>query len=243
MEHDPALQVRLDTEAPEHGSMTEHSKRRTPVIYVEDIESGCSVAMPMPRGGSMSEALGGVGSSPPRYNGSGNSRGSFGQSEGDTIQDQGHSPITKLHRSRTSSESKLFNPISEKLQSNSLQPTSKISKRESLKEQKRNYRSQKKRAAQELISTLKDPSVIVLADWLKIRGTLKSWTKLWCVVKPGLLILYKSEKQKSRDWVGTVLLNTCRLIERPSKKDGFCFKLFHPLDQSLWATKVCYHCR
>lgn len=63
-------------------------------------------------------------------------------------------------------------------------------------EQKRNYRSQKKQAAQELLSTLKDPSVIVLADWLKIRGTLKSWTKLWCVLKPGLLVLYKSEKQK-----------------------------------------------
>ncbi|WAR01982.1 OSBL8-like protein, partial [Mya arenaria] len=75
-------------------------------------------------------------------------------------------------------------------------------------EQKRNYRSQKKHAARELLSTLNDPSVIVLADWLK-----------------------------SNHWVGTVLLNTCRLIERPSKKDGFCFKIFHPLDQSIWATK------
>lgn len=65
-----------------------------------------------------------------------------------------------------------------------------------LQEQKRNYRSQKKQAARELLTTLKDPSVIVLADWLKVRGTLKSWTKLWCVLKPGLLILYKSEKQK-----------------------------------------------
>lgn len=43
---------------------------------------------------------------------------------------------------------------------------------------------------------------------------------------------------QSSHWVGTVLLNTCRIIERPSKKDGFCFKLFHPLDQSIWATKV-----
>ena len=47
---------------------------------------------------------------------------------------------------------------------------------------------------------------------------------------------------QSRDWVGTVLLNTCRLIERPSKKDGFCFKLFHPLDQSIWGTKVSHFC-
>ena len=26
-------------------------------------------------------------------------------------------------------------------------------------------------------------------------------------------------------------------VERPSKKDGFCFKLFHPMDQSIWASK------
>lgn len=38
-------------------------------------------------------------------------------------------------------------------------------------------------------------------------------------------------------WIGTVLLNNCELIERPSKKDGFCFKLFHPMDQSIWATR------
>jgi len=43
---------------------------------------------------------------------------------------------------------------------------------------------------------------------------------------------------QSSHWVATVLLNTCELLERPSKKDGFCFKLFHPLDQSIWATKV-----
>ncbi len=40
-----------------------------------------------------------------------------------------------------------------------------------------------------------------------------------------------------QDWVGTILLSMCKLIERPSKKDGFCFKLYHPLDQSIWAPK------
>ncbi|KAL3841612.1 hypothetical protein ACJMK2_019727 [Sinanodonta woodiana] len=147
---------------------------------------------------------------------------------------------------RSWSESKLFSPSLEKSSTSvTSSPTnssitaasSKLSKRESLKVQKKNYRSQKKQAAKELLSTLKDPSVIVLADCLKVRGTLKSWTKLWCVLKPGLLVLYKSQKQKSNHWVGTVLLNTCRVIERPSKKDGFCFKVFHPLDQSIWATK------
>ncbi|XP_018008634.1 oxysterol-binding protein-related protein 8 [Hyalella azteca] len=112
-----------------------------------------------------------------------------------------------------------------------------LSRAESYKDQRRKYRHEKKRVAQELLSTLKDPSVVVLAEWLKVRGTLKGWTKLWCVLKPGMLLLYKSSKAKSGHWCGTVLLNTCEIIERPSKKDGFCFKLFHPLEQSIWATR------
>lgn len=72
---------------------------------------------------------------------------------------------------------------------------------------------------------------------MQVRGTLKSWTKLWCVLKPGLILLYKSPKTKSSHWVGTILLTSCQIIERPSKKDGFCFKLFHPLDQSIWAPR------
>ncbi|KAJ9582056.1 hypothetical protein L9F63_003639, partial [Diploptera punctata] len=113
--------------------------------------------------------------------------------------------------------------------------TDKLTRKESYKAQRKNYCREKKRVANELLSSLKDPSVIVLADWLKVRGTLKSWTKLWCILKPGLLLLYKSPK--SNHWVGTVLLNTCQVIERPSKKDGFCFKLFHPLEQSIWAPR------
>jgi len=68
-----------------------------------------------------------------------------------------------------------------------------------IQEQKKYYRSEKKRAAQELLSTLKDPSVIIIAEWLKVRGSLKSWTKFWCVLKPGLLLLYKSHKMKVYD--------------------------------------------
>ncbi|XP_038008994.1 oxysterol-binding protein-related protein 8 isoform X3 [Motacilla alba alba] len=133
--------------------------------------------------------------------------------------------------SKSKSESKLFNGSEKDIS----QSSSKLTKKESLKVQKKNYREEKKRATKELLSTLTDPSVIVMADWLKIRGTLKSWTKLWCVLKPGVLLLYKTPKNDQ--WVGTVLLNVCELIERPSKKDGFCFKLFHPLEQTIWATK------
>jgi len=113
----------------------------------------------------------------------------------------------------------------------------KLDRKESYKAQRKNYRMEKKRVEKELLSTFKDETIIVLADWLKVRGSLKSWTKLWCVLKPGLLLLYRSQKAKTSHWIGTIILSTCELIERPSKKDGFCFKLFHPMDQSIWASK------
>ncbi|MED6241725.1 Oxysterol-binding protein- protein 8 [Ataeniobius toweri] len=134
--------------------------------------------------------------------------------------------------SKSKSETKLYNGSDKDVPASG----GKLTKKESLKVQKKNYREEKKRATKELLSTITDPSGIVMADWLKIRGTLKSWTKLWCVLKPGVLLIYKTHK--NGQWVGTVLLNACELIERPSKKDGFCFKLFHPLEQSIWAVKV-----
>ncbi|XP_039592849.1 oxysterol-binding protein-related protein 5 isoform X3 [Polypterus senegalus] len=128
-------------------------------------------------------------------------------------------------------ESKLLNGHEKECTS----PMDKLAKKESLKVQKKNYREEKKRAAKELFSALKDPTVIIMANWLKIRGTLKSWTKLWCVLKPGVLLIYKTPKVDH--WVGTILLSACKLIERPSKKDGFCFKLYHPMDKSIWTMK------
>lgn len=74
----------------------------------------------------------------------------------------------------------------------------KLTRKESYKAQRKNYRMEKKRVADELLNSLKDPTVVVMSDWLKVRGTLKSWTKLWCILKPGLLLLYKSPKIKVR---------------------------------------------
>ncbi|KAA0724241.1 Oxysterol-binding protein-related protein 5 [Triplophysa tibetana] len=121
------------------------------------------------------------------------------------------------------------------LEKESSSPTEKLARKESLKVQKMNYRQEKKRVAKDIFSALKDPSVVIMSNWLKIRGSLKSWTKLWCILKPGILFIYKSPG--SEHWVGTILLNACKLIERPSKKDGFCFKLYHPLEKSIWAMK------
>lgn len=129
------------------------------------------------------------------------------------------------------SESRMFNGVEKECPS----PTEKLARKESLKVQKQNYRQEKKRAAKELFSALKDPSVVIMSNWLKIRGSLKSWTKLWCALKPGVLLIYKTPK--ADHWVGTILLSACKLIERPSKKDGFCFKLYHPMEKSIWAVK------
>ena len=76
--------------------------------------------------------------------------------------------------------------------------TSRLDRKESYKAQRRSYAREKKRVERELLSTFKDQSIIVLADWLKVRGSLKGWTKLWCVLKPGLLLIYKTPKTKVR---------------------------------------------
>ena len=70
------------------------------------------------------------------------------------------------------------------------------SAKQEYKAQRKTYRNEKKRMAGELTSALRDPSIIIMHDWLKVRGTLKGWTKLWCVLKPGHLLLYKTPKTK-----------------------------------------------
>lgn len=112
---------------------------------------------------------------------------------------------------------------------------SRSSIKNTIKDRKKTYKIEKKRVAKEISSALKDRTVVILSSWLKIRGTLKSWAKFWCVVKPGWLIIYKSNKY--HHWVGTVVLTCCEAIERPSSKEGYCFKLFHPLKESIWSTK------
>nr|XP_039260718.1 oxysterol-binding protein-related protein 8-like [Styela clava] len=112
---------------------------------------------------------------------------------------------------------------------------SNLTKKESLRIQKQSYKVEKKKVHNELKNTIQDPTVVIRSDWLKIRSTLKNWSRIWCVLKPGVLILYKTQKLKQ--WIGTVLLTSSEIIQRPSKKEGFCFKIYHPLDQVIWTAK------
>lgn len=107
----------------------------------------------------------------------------------------------------------------------------------SYKKQKENYLTEKRRITNDILTIMRDERIIVLADWLKVRGSLKNWIKLYVILKPGIMLLFKSDKMKPGHWVGTIILNSCQLLERPSKKHGFCFKLFHPLERSIWASK------
>lgn len=85
------------------------------------------------------------------------------------------------------------------------------STKQEYKAQRSTYRKEKKRLAGELTSALRDPSIIIMHDWLKVRGTLKGWTKLWCVLKPGHLLLYKTPKTKvSAD---IILIRQCTSME------------------------------
>lgn len=55
--------------------------------------------------------------------------------------------------------------------------------KELYKSRKKIYQQEKKKLAEQLLSTLNDPTVIVLADWLKVRATFKAWTKVWCELR------------------------------------------------------------
>jgi hypothetical protein len=113
----------------------------------------------------------------------------------------------------------------------------KLAHKESIKVRKQTYKIQKKKANKEFSTAIKDKTVIILSSWLKIRGSLKSWAKYWCVVKPEVLMIYKSDSL--HHWIGTVLINNCEFIERPSSKEGFCFKILQPYGQSIWTARVC----
>lgn len=84
--------------------------------------------------------------------------------------------------------------------------------------QKDQYRHEKKRTAQELVQALKDPSVVVMADWLKVRGTLRKWSRFYCVLKPGILLIYKSPKthKANLEFMDCISMTRCFIWRRVS---------------------------
>ncbi|EDQ84636.1 uncharacterized protein MONBRDRAFT_34615 [Monosiga brevicollis MX1] len=70
---------------------------------------------------------------------------------------------------------------------------------------------------------------------MKIRNTLRSWTKFYCELRHGMLLLYKEDRHDV--WMGTVLLAGGMVMERPSRKEGHTFKFSHPLRAAIHAPR------
>lgn len=104
----------------------------------------------------------------------------------------------------------------------------------SLKQQRKMY-SMGKRNFTKYIQSAIESTQEVHSGWLKARSAFKRWTKVWCQVKPGYLVMYTSQEAQKKHRLGVVLLSVCQVLKRPTKKEGFCFKLINPFGCSVWA--------
>lgn len=83
---------------------------------------------------------------------------------------------------------------------------------------------------------LSDSSSQNTASNHQIRTTIHTWTKFYCELRHGMLIMYKEDKPDS--WMGTIILSGGSVMERPSRKEGYSWKFFHPLRPSIHAQRV-----
>ena len=107
-------------------------------------------------------------------------------------------------------------------------------------QQRDQYSKAKRQYVRRVEEYIKNNSFDKLQGWLKFRCAVfhKMWIKFYCVLKPGFLVVYKNENMQRRiGWVGTILLSSVYIIERPTQREGFCFKLIHCLNKSLWVNK------
>lgn len=68
-----------------------------------------------------------------------------------------------------------------------------MTRKESYKAQRKNYRREKKRVASELLNSLQDPAIIVLADWLKVRSIVLAM-KNQLVILPNIYLAQKGAR-------------------------------------------------
>eukprot|EP01137_Pigoraptor_chileana_P033122 Opistho-2@23563 len=106
---------------------------------------------------------------------------------------------------------------------------------EELRLKKKEYRKEKRMRQEHILTNLTDDSANIISGWLKFRGALKQWTKYWAILRPGVLMYFRDDKKL--EWSGSIILNGCEAIQRPTSKEGFCFKIFHPLEHSIYATR------
>eukprot|EP00123_Amoebidium_parasiticum_P016032 comp23253_c0_seq2/m.37998 comp23253_c0_seq2/g.37998 ORF comp23253_c0_seq2/g.37998 comp23253_c0_seq2/m.37998 type:complete len:921 (-) comp23253_c0_seq2:445-3207(-) len=106
-----------------------------------------------------------------------------------------------------------------------------------LRAMKKDYRKQLKDTKVKAKSDPLNDSNQIMQGMLKVRDTLKNWHQRMFVLIPGALKFYKVRGDKQAVWKGTVNLAGCKIMPRPSKKEGFCFKIFHPTGDPIFNTK------
>nr|ACI90348.1 oxysterol-binding protein-like protein [Philodina roseola] len=103
-----------------------------------------------------------------------------------------------------------------------------------------------KKVTLDIAVVLKDPAVVIVSDWLKVRGTLRYWTRLWAILKPGLLLLYRGPASmghvkvciRSNAFQNDKTFFSINLVTpRPTKRSGFCFKIWHQTGKSIWTQR------
>lgn len=115
-------------------------------------------------------------------------------------------------------------------------PSKHMSSRE-LKQEKKKVREEQKivyakvklekKRNSELLASSSSLSTIA-NGWVKIRNSLKKWQARYVILQPGRLIYFRGQSEVDKDTCSGILsLAGCEVRKRPSKKDGFCFKIFH----------------
>jgi len=73
---------------------------------------------------------------------------------------------------------------------------------------------------------------------LKIRGMMKQWAHRFCVLRPPVLLIFKEEADLEKQNAAAIIyLRGCSCTQRISKMEGFCFRIFHNMKQSIFYNK------
>eukprot|EP01134_Creolimax_fragrantissima_P005346 CFRG5346T1 len=92
---------------------------------------------------------------------------------------------------------------------------------------------------------------VVLSGNLKFRDAFKAWHARYYELAPGVLHYYKQRRRRGvsgtagaidgarrrEEWYGTINLASCKIMYRPSKKEGYCFKIFQPQGKNIFGAK------
>eukprot|EP01125_Pyxidicula_operculata_P011878 TRINITY_DN3889_c0_g1_i2.p1 TRINITY_DN3889_c0_g1~~TRINITY_DN3889_c0_g1_i2.p1 ORF type:complete len:758 (-),score=234.54 TRINITY_DN3889_c0_g1_i2:2121-4394(-) len=111
----------------------------------------------------------------------------------------------------------------------------------SLKSRKKEFREEQKLLLAKVKEQKKKNRTGVLekrikSGTIKIRNSFKKWNDRWAVLVEGQLIYFKSRSDVAKEaCTGIINLKGCYIKERPTKKAGFCIKIFNVSQYSIYS--------